>query len=343
MSKQLLAKVAHYYYRDGMTMAEIGQRLGMSRHKVGRMLQDAVESGVVTIEIRSSAETDVELERRLERALGLKACLVVAVDEDLPVDAAKRRTCEVGADFLLELINEDATIGVGWGSTTFELVSCLRSRTLPGAKVVQITGGNKWVDANFDCHEVTRRLAERLGVRPIVLHAPGIVDNKEARDVLLRESVIGEVFGHFRRIDVAIVGIGSLLPERSSALLDSGYVSDAEGEALKAAGAVADVFSYFVDDDGRLVRSDLNDRIITIGVEEIRRIPTLIGVAAGAHKARAVRAAVTSGFVNTLIIDATLAGRLLALVEGGAFPLRDDRAAEPRSPAPAHARHSAPR
>jgi len=311
MSKQLLAKVAHYYYRDRFTMAEIGARLSMSRHKVGRMLQEAVETGVVKIDIRAPEDTDVELEGALEHALGLKACLVVSVDENLPRNSIKQRTCEVGADFLGDLIKENDTIGVGWGSTTFELVSRLEPQAVVGAKVVQITGGNTWVNATFDCHEVTRCLAGRLGVQPIVLHAPGIVDKKQTRDVLLRESSIAETIKYFREIDIGIVGIGSLVPERISALLDSGYISERERAALIDAGAVGDVFSYFVNDAGEIVPSDINDRIITIGIEEIHRIPTLIGVAAGATKARAVAAAARGRFVNSLIVDSTLARALL--------------------------------
>lgn len=311
MSAQVLAKVAQFYYRERLTMAEIGQRLGMSRHKVGRLLQEASDSGVVRIDIQTPEDSDAERERQLEAALNLKSCLVVRIDERQPPEERKRRTCDVGANYVLALIKEDDTIGVGWGSTTFELISQLQRQKMPSARVVQITGGNKWVNASFDCHEVTRRLADQLGVQPIVLHAPGIVDKKETRDLLMQESSIAAVLNCFREIDIAIVGIGSLVPQRSSALLDSGYVSETECEALKAAGAVGDIFSYFVDDTGAVVASDINDRTITIGVDDIRSVPTLVGIAVGPHKARAVAAAVRGGFVNTLIVDSSLAEALL--------------------------------
>lgn len=321
MSKQLLAKVAHFYYRDRLTMAEIGARLAMSRHKVGRMLQEAVESGVVRIEIRTPEDTDAELEHELEQVFGLKACMVVSVDESRSREDIKQRTCEVGADFLRDLIKENDTVGVGWGSTTFGLVNHLKPEAVDGAKVIQITGGNKWVNAAFDCHEVTRCLAERLGVQPIILHAPGIVDKKRTRDLLLQESSVAEVVKEFDGINIAVVGIGALVPEQVSALLDSGYVSAREREMLIRAGAVGDAFSYFVDDLGNIVPSDINDRIVTIGIDKIRRIPTLIGVAAGAVKARAVAAVVRSSFVNTLIVDSTLARALLEQGPGDHQPL----------------------
>ncbi len=34
-------------------MSQIGERLGISRHRVGRLLREAIETGVVKIEIQS--------------------------------------------------------------------------------------------------------------------------------------------------------------------------------------------------------------------------------------------------------------------------------------------------
>jgi DNA-binding transcriptional regulator LsrR (DeoR family) len=320
VSPKLLAKVCQYYYRDQLTMAQIGGRLGVSRHKVGRLIKEAVETGVVRFEIRTPFSQETALEHWLEAALKLKTSVVVEVEEDLPEPTVKARTCAAGAAFLGDLIGNGDTIGIGWGSTTFELVNQLASRSVPDATVVQVTGGNKWLSAEFDCQEVSRRLAAKLGVAPVLLHAPGIVDNKETRELLLKESAILDTFRHFDSIDIAVVGIGALVPVESSTLLASGYVPRRDLETLKRAGAVGDVFSYFVDADGNLVRNELYDRLITIGIDQLRRVPTLIGVATGAAKAKAVLAAVRGGFVNTLIIDSGLARALIEEAKAGTLP-----------------------
>lgn len=314
-SLKLLAKICHYYYRDQLTMAHIGARLGLSRHKVGRLLKEAVETGVVRIEIRTPFTQESELERRLETALGLKTSVVVEVDEELSEDEIKKRTCAGGAEFLDALITSNETIGIGWGSTTFELVNQLAPRQLRDVTVVQVTGGNKWLSLQFDCQEVTRRLAEKLGVAPVLLHAPGIVDKQETKALLLRESSILDTFRLFESIDIAVVGIGSLVPVQSSTLLASGYISREDLAALKAAGAVGDVFSYFINAEGRLVRTDLYDRLITIGIEQLRRVPTSIGIATGIAKAKAVVAAARGKFINTLIIDSALAKAVIKAAE----------------------------
>ena len=292
-------------------MSQIGERLGISRHRVGRLLREAIETGVVKIEIRSPSNKTMEFEQALENAFGLKASLVVEVNSDLPPEDIKRTTCKAGAELLRELIKAHHTIGVGWGTTTFELINQLEPLEMREATVVQITGGNKRLSVQFDCHEVTRRLAQKLSVEPVLLHAPGVVDKKETRELLMRESTIAETFEHFDELDIVIVGIGAIVPEVKSMLIGSGYVASAELKALKRAGAVGDVFSYFINDDGEIVQTEIYDRSITIGVSQIRKVSTTVGIATGAEKARAVAAAIHGGFINTVIIDSLLAQALL--------------------------------
>ena len=85
------------------------------------------------------------------------------------------------------------------------------------------------------------------------------------------------------------------------------------------------MFSYFIDASGRLVRTGLYDRLITIGIDQLQNVPTSIGVATGAVKAKAVLAAVLGGFINTLIIDSALAEALVDETEARSVtPLRVD-------------------
>jgi deoxyribonucleoside regulator len=309
----LMMRVSHHYYRSHLSMAEIGKRLGISRHRVGRLLKAAVATGVVNIEIRAPTGENVELRKALETAFKLKSALIVDVPPDISPDQIKQVTCRAAVSFLKDRLSAHRTIGVGWGSTTFELINALEPLDLSNTKVVQITGGNKRLSMQFDCHDVTRRLAQKLHVKPILLHAPGIVDNRRTRELLMRDSNIRDTFKYFGELDLAIVGIGAIRPAIQSMLVTSGYISATELRSLKSAGAVGDVFSYFIGDDGEVVRTELYDRLITIGLADVRRIPTTLGVATGVAKARALAAAMRGGFINTLIADSSLARAVLTL------------------------------
>jgi DNA-binding transcriptional regulator LsrR (DeoR family) len=81
------------------------------------------------------------------------------------------------------------------------------------------------------------------------------------------------------------------------------------------AGAVGDVFSYCIDQKGRVVDAQLHDRIIAIDTDQLRNVESSIGIASGVTKAKALLAAVLGGFVNILIIDSALADAVLREVE----------------------------
>ena len=83
-------------------------------------------------------------------------------------------------------------------------------------------------------------------------------------------------------------------------------------DRLHAAGAVGDVCLRFFDSAGTLVPSDLDDRVVGIDADTLRRIPR-IGIAGGESKHKAIHAAVSGGWVNVLITDTGTAAALLRL------------------------------
>ena len=53
MTEQLHARVAWLYYLENFTQAEIGERLGLTRARVNKMLSEARESGLVRVTLNS--------------------------------------------------------------------------------------------------------------------------------------------------------------------------------------------------------------------------------------------------------------------------------------------------
>jgi DNA-binding transcriptional regulator LsrR (DeoR family) len=114
----------------------------------------------------------------------------------------------------------------------------------------------------------------------------------------------------WKRLTMALVGIGGLAP--SPLLQASGNAVDpASQEKLRAAGAVGDVCVRFFDSAGNLVPSDLDDRVVGIDPDTLRKIPRRIGIAGGESKHEAIHAAVTGGWVNVLVTDTGTAAALL--------------------------------
>ena len=73
----LLAEIASLYYEMDLSQSEIGERLGLSRVKVYRLLKKAKEAQVVQITINWSIERDSSLEEALCTTFSLDRALVL--------------------------------------------------------------------------------------------------------------------------------------------------------------------------------------------------------------------------------------------------------------------------
>jgi lsr operon transcriptional repressor len=80
-------------------------------------------------------------------------------------------------------------------------------------------------------------------------------------------------------------------------------VTEAEFEALRDLGAVGDVSARFFDADGAPVLGAVDDRVIGLTLEQMRRIPTRVGIAGGAEKRLPLSTALRTGLVNVVVTD----------------------------------------
>src|SRR5688500_4755190 len=87
------AVVARRYYLEGRTRIQIAEEFGISRFKVARMLDEALESGMVEITIHNPGSIDVDLSTAMQRRYGLEHAYAVVTDGSNPgnrVDAVAK-------------------------------------------------------------------------------------------------------------------------------------------------------------------------------------------------------------------------------------------------------------
>ena len=69
---RLTVRAAYLYYRLDLTQAQVADRLGVGRVKVGRLLASAHDRRIVTIDIRHPLTRLTEMEVDLETRFGLR-------------------------------------------------------------------------------------------------------------------------------------------------------------------------------------------------------------------------------------------------------------------------------
>jgi DNA-binding transcriptional regulator LsrR (DeoR family) len=294
------------YYRDDLSHIEIGRRLGLSRFQVARLLRRGREEGYVVIKILEPAGWHSDLERELEERYGLDMAVVVD-DDGHGITEVRRRVADAGGRLLVDIATDAMCLGISLGQTMQELVEQLPDRIPRSTAVVQLIGGTPGGDSRHEAPMLAADLAMRFGTRPSLMYAPALVGGADVRGSLMGEASIHATFERFSSLDVAFVGIGSIREADASRLVYGGALGGDDLQRLRERGAVGDVLAYLFDESGNVVESGLEDRILAIGLDDLRRIPRRIGVAAGVEKAAAIAGALRGGFVNTLVTDSSVA------------------------------------
>ncbi|UJP09961.1 hypothetical protein L2X99_16595 [Microbacterium sp. KUDC0406] len=300
------AVVARRFYIMGKQKSEIADELGITRFKVARLLDDAREAGMVHISIDMPSEIDVELGELVAARWGIRRCLPVTTlgaDEDATAIVA-----QAAAHHLDDILDQDDVVGLSWGRTLTETVSAMSMRT--GADAVQLVGGIRVGQGTVGGAELVRRFASITGGAAHALNAPFLVGSAQMAATLRAEASLQDTVSRFGSLSLAVVGVGAWQPPRT-AIIDE--ITAAERDALLASGACADICGVILDTDGRPLDSSLSARVVGASIEELRAIPQTIAVAAGVAKTAAVQAALRSGLVSTLVVDAVTARQLLAV------------------------------
>lgn len=307
---ELLAWIASMYYEQGLTQAEIAQRIPTSRSTVSRMLQEARGAGVIEIIVHYPEKSVPEIEHELVSRFHLRQARVL-LGHNRPYAEMLRGLGGLAARYIESVLEEGAVLGISWGAAVFNTVRALRPQRRLPVTVAQMVGAVGEGDPLIDGPELARLLAKVFGGEYRYLHAPLIVEDSRARDVLLQEPRIRETLSLARRADLALVGIGAPVPEICS-LLRAGYLGVQALAQLRDKGVVGDVCARHYDAQGRALDVDLNRRIVGIDLEALHNIGQVIGVAGGKAKAEAILGALRGGHVNVLVTDDATAMAVLA-------------------------------
>jgi DNA-binding transcriptional regulator LsrR (DeoR family) len=321
---RLMTKIARLYHERSVRQPEIARRLNVSQARVSRLLKQAEQEGIVRTTVVVPAGVQTGLEEIIEETFGLREAVVVECFD--PSEQGIAQDLGVAAGSYLEATLTGGDV-VGISSWSASLLAAVNSmRPLPrvaAARVIQLLGGVGNPAAEAHAAHLTQRFSELTGAKPTFLLAPGVAPSPEARDAILQDRFVQEALAAQNEITLALVGIGALEP--SSLLQSSGNIfSEDELQELGERGAVGDICLRFFDADGRHVASELDDRVIGITLEQLRRAERSVGVAGGARKYDAIRSALLGGWVNVLIADHVTAQRLAD--EGSSIASTDGKA-----------------
>lgn len=304
-------RVLVMHYVEGLSQAEIAKRSGMSHPTVNRLVKEGHDRGYVQINIRSPLQSLFEIEQRLAALGGLSEAIVTpsaSNQEEVNLATAGK----AAAEHLLSALKDGDTICVSGGRGVEAVIAALNPSRTYDVTVVPATGG---VQGNFftDVNHLAALLARKLQGRAYQIHAPVFAQSRQERDVLLSLHSVREVLDRARGAAIALVGIGSVLEERSTYL--SLRPDARSGSELERIGATGELIAHLVDRQGRLCDYELNERVIGLTLDDLNAVPLTLGISVGARKVLPIASVLGGGHLGVLATDEATGTAILDLTK----------------------------
>jgi lsr operon transcriptional repressor len=303
-----LTRVAWACEVEGITQGEAAKRFGVTRLKVNKALAEARRRGIVRVHIDSSFAPCVEAERSLCDHYGLDYAYVTPIPAES--NAVQKSIGAALGHYLREVLS-DANVklfGMAWGNTLNLALQSMIPVDRLDLEIVSVMGGiTRGSDLNN--YQITTRLAKLCNAQHSFFTAPLHAGSRDSRDILMQQEVFLQVIEKIKNANALAMAVGDI--SNRSLLCRDGLPSDVSMAELIDAGAVGDILGYVLDAEGNLINHPLNERVIGIEIENLRRIPNVIMAAGGDHKVPIIKAVLARRVVNSLVTDEATATALL--------------------------------
>ena len=134
-----------------------------------------------------------------------------------------------------------------------------------------------------------------------------------------KEPSVQQILNMTPLAQLSVVGIGGM--DEEATIVTNGMLSINDFLLLSMKGAAGDILCHFIDENGQLVSSDIEGRLISTSLDTLKELENTIGVAAGENKVKAILAALRGSYLDILITDEATASSILAISETMETPM----------------------
>ncbi len=301
------ARAGWLSYVGGLTQDQIAQELGVSRQRAQRLVSRAMAEGLIQVRLNHPIGACLDLEAALTRRFGLQLCRV-APTLGAGNDAVRSIAASAAAELERYLrLTEPQVIALGTGRALRAMAEQFNPPEASHHRIVSLIG-NTAPDGSATLYDVIRRVAEKLMAPYYPMPVPVISDTAEERAFYYHLRPVQAVIALVEQADVTFVGVGQMTDD--APLVVDGFVSHEEMADFQRKGAVGEIASWVYDAQGRYISSDRDGLVGALRIEPGRAKP-VIGVAGGASKVRAIRAALVGKILNGLVTDEATAAAIL--------------------------------
>jgi DNA-binding transcriptional regulator LsrR (DeoR family) len=301
-----LVQVAHLYYDENLSQQEIADKLSVSRSLIAQYLQQARDRGIVRIEVVNPMNSCENMALELQERANLERVFIVPGTHKFQ-DLTMRAIAGAAAKYMENNLKDSDILGMAWGRTITRLAQLLAPSVPRNIDVVPLMGERGYTGTYSQINQIVLQAAQSFNGNPYFLLTPMVVSSTKLRNDLIEDPEMRMVIERWDRLTMAVIGIGAVPPSPGAIV----YAGEKYMRMMQEHGAVGDICGRYFDDDGKLIESDFNKRMIAISLDQIRKIKRVVAVASGVEKSRAVMSAMKTKLLSVLFVDELLAESLL--------------------------------
>jgi DNA-binding transcriptional regulator LsrR (DeoR family) len=162
-------------------------------------------------------------------------------------------------------------------------------------------GGLGKTGTGVHTNSVAKNIADRMNGISYMIHSPAVLDNKEAKEIVEKDSNVSEIMEMSLKIDTAIIGMSDL--GMDSTLIKTGSFAEEDFKYLENLDIVGDVNLIFIDENGNHVPNKIDERIVRVPLDGLKKIEHVIGIAFGKRKLKILLGALRGQLINILFTD----------------------------------------
>ncbi|NLB90202.1 MAG: sugar-binding transcriptional regulator [Clostridiales bacterium] len=299
----LMEKVAWYYYFENMTQNKIAELLSISRMRVIKLLEKARTTGVIQFHLKRHSDARMHLEQQILDLFQLKDVFLVPPLPNSDASEINASIAKAAAMYICDALPDKGIINIGYGDTPGRVLNHLATMVPNPISCVSLTGGVSYYLPD------TR--SSTFNARLFLMPLPLLAANKEMAEVMRTEVTFNELSRMIHLSSFTVVGVGAM--DESATIIKSGILGLNDFVYLRMKGAVGDVLCHFIDKDGQLIDTPIEDRLIATSLDTLKQLDNVIAVAAGEKKTEAIYAALCGRYFDILITDEPSAQRLVEL------------------------------
>lgn len=246
-----------------------------------------------------------QLGEQLKHKFALQEVIIVPGDSYTDY-LAKKDLGRAAAGYLKKILYPGCILAVAGGSTLAEMAAAINDGVhLQSITVVPARGG-LGEEMEQQAGSIAATIAKTFRASYRLLHIPDNLDEGTA-EILKKDSHIEHIVQMIKSADILVHGIGPAMEMANRRGLTEEAI-----RYLREKQAVGEAFRYYFDEQGNIVYE-----VPGIGMElgDLANIKTVVAVAGGRHKARAIEAVLANGQQHVLVTDEGAAREILDILQ----------------------------